>query len=815
MTEPPNAWPRPWEQVEEPRSHRPLELLYEKSSAPMGVWRPIVVDEDWRCFSFIWPRALSSELSAQYKERILKTAPWVELKNTKGTSVTRLTCWYTRGGCNCDYTYGREIRMENSSNQAAFAADADDDGSAPSNSEGENEDIGCPSNEDEAAMETSANGANAEFLGVMREITDHIFGKLFPGLPQEAWPNCANVNLYRDGRQAVGWHADDEVLFKGKDCDVPIVSVSLGATREFWIALKRSDNSMEPDTRTITEVDLQDGDVLTMEGRMQRHCMHLVPKVNPREPLREERVNITFRWVREHRFRCPLRRRRSRVPRSLRGLFGLFGEATRKKGKAIWSSGATPFSWRSYVRCWSREVMAGVLADPNTIGWQLCDGCKHKCFEEGRPCCEGRGEWAGMWFCRKCWMHWEPESITGLPLGPMAPSNSQSSSALGANLGAFASSLDPFMSGGWAAPNDAAAPCGVEALQAWWNAVAMAAAATGAYGTAQGQSLHGHGTTTLTACSTAINANGTEMARAKSEDDEVCAARGLSVLEELLGKSASVEGSTASTEASGPAPSTEGSGLAASAESSGVVAALLGGEEEVDERDEDPSHLAPSGEGQEFEERDEDPYHRTANGKEPELAHSWCSWLRTATNGAAWSEAQRQLHGATRSMWELRHFALDAHAPSCLRDEDLSVFHTGVMPAREDPAFKRGGRWILAVGAGSRKSQVTPELFASVVDRVWKALVQAMVEGVLDAAAGGAHVRGAAASARVTGEGQALAAKLSVWVSDASHRAEVRSIGGRVVQACTASVPESDAPRIGWQWAYEDFRQKAVTLRAS
>ncbi|CAE7653200.1 eIF4E-3b [Symbiodinium pilosum] len=46
-----------------------------------------------------------------------------------------------------------------------------------------------------------------------------------------------------------------------------------------------------------------------MEGRMQRHCLHFVPKCNPREPLRHERINITFRWVRAHRSRCPLRRR--------------------------------------------------------------------------------------------------------------------------------------------------------------------------------------------------------------------------------------------------------------------------------------------------------------------------------------------------------------------------------------------------------------------------------------------------------------------------------------------------------------------------
>ena len=32
---------------------------------------------------------------------LMTIAPWAELKNTKGTAVTRCTCWYARGGCTC------------------------------------------------------------------------------------------------------------------------------------------------------------------------------------------------------------------------------------------------------------------------------------------------------------------------------------------------------------------------------------------------------------------------------------------------------------------------------------------------------------------------------------------------------------------------------------------------------------------------------------------------------------------------------------------------------------------------------------------
>ena len=59
----------------------------------------------------------------------------------------------------------------------------------------------------------------------------YIFGELLR-LPPEHWPNCANLNLYKDGSQSVGWHADDEKLFGGLIHDCTIVSQSLGVTRE-------------------------------------------------------------------------------------------------------------------------------------------------------------------------------------------------------------------------------------------------------------------------------------------------------------------------------------------------------------------------------------------------------------------------------------------------------------------------------------------------------------------------------------------------------------------------------------------------------
>jgi alkylated DNA repair dioxygenase AlkB len=95
--------------------------------------------------------------------------------------------------------------------------------------------------------------------------------------------NGVLANLYRDGRDSVGWHSDDEAKLTGA-C---IASVSLGAPRRF--ALRRVDAHAER-----VDVVLRSGALLVMDGASQRHWRHSVPKtaetVGPR-------VNLTFRLL--------------------------------------------------------------------------------------------------------------------------------------------------------------------------------------------------------------------------------------------------------------------------------------------------------------------------------------------------------------------------------------------------------------------------------------------------------------------------------------------------------------------------------------
>jgi hypothetical protein len=91
--------------------------------------------------------------------------------------------------------------------------------------------------------------------------------------------NFCLLNLYRSGRDSVGWHADDEPGMGNV-----IGSLSLGATRRFCIR-----HNATGETRTFL---VGHGTLIIMAGTMQRYWRHSVPKTNERVG---ERINLTFR----------------------------------------------------------------------------------------------------------------------------------------------------------------------------------------------------------------------------------------------------------------------------------------------------------------------------------------------------------------------------------------------------------------------------------------------------------------------------------------------------------------------------------------
>lgn len=111
-------------------------------------------------------------------------------------------------------------------------------------------------------------------LQALREQVQHLSGLRF---------NAVLLNLYRDGRDAVGWHADDEPDLGPAPA---IASLSLGATRSF---------SVRPRPRgEAVHVPLPAGTLLVMDPPFQQTWEHAV-LANPL--VMSPRLNLTFRRV--------------------------------------------------------------------------------------------------------------------------------------------------------------------------------------------------------------------------------------------------------------------------------------------------------------------------------------------------------------------------------------------------------------------------------------------------------------------------------------------------------------------------------------
>lgn len=96
--------------------------------------------------------------------------------------------------------------------------------------------------------------------------------------------NSVLLNLYRNGRDSVAWHSDDEPELGQNPV---IASVSLGATRRF--ALKHKHRKDLKQT-----IDLFHGSCLLMQGSTQHYWQHQIPKTA--KPV-AARINLTFRLV--------------------------------------------------------------------------------------------------------------------------------------------------------------------------------------------------------------------------------------------------------------------------------------------------------------------------------------------------------------------------------------------------------------------------------------------------------------------------------------------------------------------------------------
>ncbi len=95
--------------------------------------------------------------------------------------------------------------------------------------------------------------------------------------------NSVLANLYRDGRDRMGWHSDDEPELGPRPV---IASVSLGATRRFSLKPRAGGASRH--------LDLPHGSLLVMAGDTQTAWRHAL--AGTARPV-GARINLTFRRI--------------------------------------------------------------------------------------------------------------------------------------------------------------------------------------------------------------------------------------------------------------------------------------------------------------------------------------------------------------------------------------------------------------------------------------------------------------------------------------------------------------------------------------
>jgi len=99
----------------------------------------------------------------------------------------------------------------------------------------------------------------------------------------QATYNACLLNLYHDGNEGMGWHADNERSIVRHSS---IASLSLGSRRRFDLKHLATDEKRS--------LDLENGQLINMKGAIQEHWKHALAKS---KKVTDLRINLTFRCM--------------------------------------------------------------------------------------------------------------------------------------------------------------------------------------------------------------------------------------------------------------------------------------------------------------------------------------------------------------------------------------------------------------------------------------------------------------------------------------------------------------------------------------
>ena len=95
--------------------------------------------------------------------------------------------------------------------------------------------------------------------------------------------NSVLANFYRDGKDSMGWHSDDE---KELGPNPTIASISFGSERDLVFR-----NKISRETLAITQTN---GCLILIDGETQKNWQHSIKKT---QKVIGPRINLTFRNI--------------------------------------------------------------------------------------------------------------------------------------------------------------------------------------------------------------------------------------------------------------------------------------------------------------------------------------------------------------------------------------------------------------------------------------------------------------------------------------------------------------------------------------
>jgi alkylated DNA repair dioxygenase AlkB len=183
----------------------------------------------------------------------LSSANWQEVKGSNG-DTTRHSAWYVNQGCSCSYVYGQRGK----------------------------------------AWEANI---YPNWLVKLTALVAAILGIDVAAL------NSANLNKYSAVKHDLYWHSDNETMFRESELarNVDIFSLSFGASRTMSFRRKYTEKNHD--------VVLNDGDLCTMQGRVQDFYQHTLRPASAEQRKAPDmvRYNITWRTVKRHTKGCQCR----------------------------------------------------------------------------------------------------------------------------------------------------------------------------------------------------------------------------------------------------------------------------------------------------------------------------------------------------------------------------------------------------------------------------------------------------------------------------------------------------------------------------